>query len=84
MRKYHIPEYIAISDSGFLFLPSTGETFTLNQIGKDIFKMIQSGKDDDAIFEQITAEYDVDKQTLEKDFSDFIQQLKSYSLVKFL
>jgi len=84
MRKYHIPEYIAISDSGFLFLPSTGETFTLNQIGKDIFKMIQSGKDDDAIFEQITAEYDVEKQTLEKDFSDFIQQLKSYSLVKFL
>jgi len=84
MKKYHIPEYIAISDNGFLFLPSTGETFTLNQIGKEIFKMIQAGEDEERIFEHITSEYDVDNSIIEKDFSDFILQLKSYSLVKFI
>ncbi|MHC1736492.1 MAG: PqqD family protein [Ignavibacteriaceae bacterium] len=84
MKKYHIPEYIAMSDTGFLFLPSTGETFTLNQIGKEIFKMIQSGENDETIFERITIEYDVDKNIIEKDFSDFVMQLKSYSLIKFL
>lgn len=84
MKKYHIPEYIAMSDTGFLFLPSTGETFTLNQIGKEIFKMIQAGENDETIFERITTEYDVDQNILEKDFSDFVMQLKSYSLIKFL
>lgn len=84
MKKYHIPEYIAMSDTGFLFLPSTGETFTLNQIGKEIFKMIQAGESDETIFERIVTEYDVEKNILEKDFSDFVLQLKSYSLIKFL
>ena len=82
MKKYHIPEYIAISDTGFLFLPSTGETFTLNQIGKDIFKMLQAGESDENIYEKITSDYDVERGVIEKDFSDFILQLKSYSLIK--
>ncbi|HOJ18705.1 MAG: PqqD family protein [Ignavibacteriales bacterium] len=82
MKKYHIPEYIAISDTGFLFLPSTGETFTLNQIGKDIFKMLQAGESDENIYEKITSDYDVERGVIERDFSDFILQLKSYSLIK--
>jgi hypothetical protein len=82
MSKYFIPENLAVSDSGFLFLSSTGETFTLNGIGRDIFKMLQNGKKDEEVIGTILKEYDIDRVTLEKDYSDFINQLKIYSVIK--
>ena len=32
---------LAISETGFIFDPVTGESFSLNQIGAEIFKMYQ-------------------------------------------
>ena len=82
MDKYVVPSNIAISESGFLFLPTTGETFTLNQIGSRILTELKSGKQVNSIIENFTAEYDVDQKTFEKDLSDFINQLKNYRLVE--
>ena len=82
MSKYFVPENLAVSDSGFLFLSSTGETFTLNGIGRDIFKMLQNGKTDQEIIDSVLEDYDVDRVTLEKDYSDFINQLKIYTVIK--
>lgn len=82
MAKYFIPENIAISESGFLFLPSTGETFTLNQIGKEILKLIRSKSSEEEITNLITENYDIDKATAIKDLVDFIFQLKHYSILK--
>jgi hypothetical protein len=81
MKNYSVPENIAISDSGFLFLPTTGETFTLNEIGKKIFKLLQSKKTTDEIVNELVEEYDVDKLTLERDIEDFILRLKSFNLI---
>ena len=39
-----VPKNLAISESGFLFSPSNGESFTLNELGIWIFKLLQSGK----------------------------------------
>jgi hypothetical protein len=82
MSKYLIPSNLAVSDSGFLFLPSTGETFTLNIPGREIFKMIQSGKEYADLIEFIAGEYDVDGASAEKDLNDFLAQLKNYNLIK--
>ena len=82
MDKYVVPSNIAISESGFLFLPTTGETFTLNHIRSRILTELKSGKQVNSIFENFTAEYDVDQKTFEKDLSDFINQLKNYRLVE--
>jgi hypothetical protein len=76
-----VPENIAISDSGFIFLPSTGETFTLNEIGKQIFKLLQAKKTIEEISSEILKEYDIDSLTLERDIEDFILRLKSLNLV---
>ncbi len=81
MKTYHVPENIAISDSGFIFLPSTGETFALNEIGKQIIKLLQAKKTVDEIISEIGNEYDVDALTLERDIEDFILRLKSLNLV---
>ena len=78
---FTVPESLAVSDSGFLFLASSGETFTLNQIGKEIFAMMKEGGGIASIKDHVLAEYDVDPKTLERDIEDFITQLKRHKLV---
>lgn len=82
MTNYQLQQNIAVSESGFLFLPSTGETFTLNEIGKNIVKMLQQNLSTSEIYKNMLDEYDIDEQAFDKDFTDFIYQLKSYSLLK--
>lgn len=81
MMKFKVPENVAISDSGFLFLPSSGETFTLNETGKDVFRLLQSGISEDEIADKIVLDYDIDKVGFQRDLHDFVQQLKNYSLI---
>jgi hypothetical protein len=76
-----VPDSLAVSDSGFLFLASTGETFTLNVIGKEMFVRLKEGESLSAIKETMLAEYDVEATTLERDFEDFLTQLKQFRLV---
>jgi hypothetical protein len=82
MSTYAIPESLAVSDSGFLFLASTGETFTLNGIGREVFRLLQNGDTLEAIEKTVLEEYDVDRPTLERDIHDFINQLTTFKLVK--
>lgn len=82
MNTYLVPESLAVSDSGFLFLASTGETFTLNEIGKEIFKMLQGGDTREAIEQKILELYDVERPTFVRDFDDFINQLSSFKLIR--
>jgi hypothetical protein len=80
-QHFSVPDSLAVSDSGFLFLASTGETFTLNGIGKELFLRLKEGEGLSAIKEKMLAEYDVDVTTLDRDFEDFLTQLKHFKLV---
>lgn len=82
MNNFVIPENIAISESGFLFLAGTGETFTLNQIGKEILNLIRTKSSEEEIINSIVDAYDIDRATAHKDFADFIAQLKQFSILK--
>lgn len=82
MTTFIIPENVAISDSGFLFLPSSGESFTLNGIGREIYKMLQQNFSYSEIMKNITSNYEVEESGFEKDFFDFINQLTSFNLLK--
>jgi hypothetical protein len=82
MNNFIIPENLAISDSGFLFLSSTGETFTLNETGREVLKLLQQKFSYSEIVEKISNDYDVDLTEFEKDLDDFISRLKNYSLLK--
>lgn len=76
-----VPESLAVSDSGFLFNASSGESFTLNPIGKEIFLLLKQGETLSAIKGQILEGYNIDAATFERDMEDFISQLKHYKLV---
>jgi hypothetical protein len=81
MNKQKISTSLAMSENGFLFLSTTGETFTVNELGKLILKYLQDGKDQQSIIDAITEEYDIDAEDLHRDFIDFMNQLKQFQLV---
>lgn len=81
MEQYKMLSNVAVSENGFLFLPTTGESFTLNEIGKMILDYLKQNNSSEEIIEKIANEYDVDSTVAERDFNDFINQLKNFRLV---
>jgi hypothetical protein len=72
---------IAISDSGLLFNPTTGESFSVNPIGVDIIQHFKNGKSFEEISSAIINGYNTDKDTFEKDFNDFLGILSHHQLL---
>lgn len=81
MHSPKLSTSLAMSENGFLFLPTTGETFTVNEMGKLILKYLQEEKDQQSIIDAIAAEFDVDADDVHRDFLDFLSQLKQFQLV---
>ncbi len=77
----HIKSDVAISDSGFVFVPATGESFTVNPIGAAIIHMLKENKSVEEVSKQIFENYKTDMATVEKDMNDFVAMLKQYSLI---
>jgi hypothetical protein len=74
---------IATSESGFVFNPSSGDSFSLNIIGAEILLQMKESKSSDEIKKDILNRYEVDKSLLEKDWDDFMAQLKDNNLLEF-
>jgi hypothetical protein len=77
-----IKSNIALSESGFIFNPNTGESFTLNPTGHELFMLIREGKDYHEIKEYILENFDTEETTFEKDFEDFIHMMTSYQMME--
>jgi len=73
---------VAISDSGFLFNPSSGDSYSINPIGQEIIQLLQEEKSEQEILDHILKEYMIDKNTVEKDLYDFLNMLKNYKLTE--
>jgi hypothetical protein len=76
-----IHKNIAISDSGFIFNPSSGDSFSTNQVGLEIIRLLKENKKKEEIIAEIVANYETNQSTLEKDLGDFFLMLKSYQLL---
>ncbi|MCK9421616.1 MAG: PqqD family protein [Bacteroidales bacterium] len=66
---------IATSESGLLFNPVTGESFSVNPIGIEILSMVRAGKTKDEIIDALLQKYTADRITIENDYQDFIDIL---------
>lgn len=73
---------IALSENGFVFNPSSGDSFTLNNTGREVLLLIKEGKGIDDISTLMLEKYDVDRVTLERYLVDFINDLKSNNLIE--
>lgn len=77
-----IKSNIALSESGFVFNPNTGESFTLNPVGQELFGMIRDGMDYAGVRTAFLDKYEVDDNIFEKDFEDFIHLLNVYQMME--
>ena len=75
-----INKNVAVSDSGFVFNPATGDSFSVNPIGMEIISLMKEGKSTDEISSFIYENYNVELTTIEKDIQDFTEMLGFYSL----
>ena len=73
---------LAFSDSGFVFNPSTGDSFSANPIGLEILTMIKNGKDEDTIISHVLNNYQTERETVEKDLYDFTKMLQTLKLAE--
>jgi hypothetical protein len=73
---------IATSESGFIFNPGNGDSFSVNEIGAEIINLMKEERDQDEIIDSITSKYDIEKIQVEKDLEDFISMLVSYNLLE--
>ena len=71
---------IALSDTGFVFDPSNGNSFSTNPIGLEIIQLLKQNKTQSEIETKILATYEVDKNTFEKDYYDFVNMLGKLKL----
>lgn len=73
---------IAISESGFLFDPTGGESYSLNELGLEIINLLREKRSNEEITSVITDIYDVEKDDFEKYYYDFLGMLKQFKLLE--
>ena len=67
---------LAVSQSGFVFDPVSGRSFSVNPTGLRILGLLQQETDIAALIETLTAEYDVDRRQAERDVGEFVGVLR--------
>jgi hypothetical protein len=77
-----IKKDIAISDTGFVFNPVSGESFSLNTIGVELLKLYRENKSKEEIMKTLLKKYNVTEFELEKSISDFEKMIIDYNLTE--
>lgn len=72
---------VQIHDNGFIFAYDLGMTFTTNRSGVEILKMMQQGLDREVIRTNIRKMFTISDLEFEKDFQDFVAQLRHLQLM---
>ena len=72
---------IAVSESGYLFNPTNGDSFSSNAVATDIIAMLKLDKSQEEIKKVLLAKYDVEKSTIERDLDEFLQELRDNHLM---
>ncbi|MEJ2006481.1 MAG: PqqD family protein [Cyclobacteriaceae bacterium] len=73
---------IALSESGFIFNPATGDSYSANPAGRRILELMKSGADHKQIISTLASEFDVEKYQLEQDLDDFLSLLRQLFLIE--
>jgi hypothetical protein len=72
---------LAISDSGFVFDPYSGSTFSLNGSGLTFLRGIKAGLGREELKARLDEEFDLSGVDFDRDLAEFIQLLRRHDLV---
>lgn len=76
-----LKENIVLTDTGFVFDPDTGDSFSTNPIGKELLEKLKASMDLDEITGKITEKYDVEAIQFQRYFDDFVMMLRHFNLI---
>jgi PqqD family protein of HPr-rel-A system len=72
---------IALSDTGFLFHASTGDSFSVNPTGLRILQLVKSNKTVEEMVTALAEEYRVEPEQAEEDLFDYLQYLRQLKIL---
>lgn len=74
---------LAISDSGFLFDPLSGYTFTVNATGLAVLQALKRGDAVDAVVQRLTDDFEADGgEDISRDVEEFLARLREHGIVR--
>jgi PqqD family protein of HPr-rel-A system len=73
---------IATSEAGLIFNPATGDSFSVNETGREILTTLRENISVEELISRLTGKYDVENVQMEKDIEDFITMLHEYNLIE--
>jgi len=76
----HLRE-LALSDTGFVFDPYSGSTFTVNETGLAVLQAIKDGADRDSVVARLRERFDIGGDDLARDLEEFVHVLRQQGLV---
>lgn len=80
--QLRIKSNIAVSDTGFVFNPGTGDSYSINPIGVEIIRWMKSLLSEKEIVEKLVEQYETDSLSVEKDLYDFYNMLLRHQLAE--
>ena len=69
---------LAVNESGFVFDPVTGASFSTNDTGRAILKLACTERDPRRIAELLTKQFEVDLSVCEREVLEFIAVLRRF------
>ncbi len=69
---------LALSESGFVFDPVSGQSFSVNETGLVILHLAQHEDDIDQIATQLAEQFDASLVEIKRDVQDFANRLKGF------
>ncbi len=72
---------LAISDTGFVFDPCSGATFTVNATGLSVLAALKEGLEAGSVEARIRDRFDARGADVARDVEDFVATLRQYGVL---
>lgn len=69
---------LALSESGFVFDPVSGQSFSVNESGLVLLRLAQHEDDLDKLTTQLVEQFDASSVEIKRDVQDFINRLQGF------
>lgn len=73
---------LAMNDNGFIFDPSSGYSYSANELGIYILRLLNEGQSKEAIIAAIATEYEVTPDNISSDIDHYFLMLESLDLLE--
>ncbi|MHC4860419.1 MAG: PqqD family protein [Planctomycetota bacterium] len=73
---------LAVSDSGFVFDPYTGATFTVNPTGRTVLEGLKEDRSRDQLIAALKESFETrDEDDLHRDLDEFVRLLREHDIL---